>query len=331
MSILFKRKWTSTLIFSTLCLFNSQSFAESKLCEGVVNYHIKKDKSSVYGALNCKGSTNVGAFLKLWVPSFQKLYPSVTTSLSFKGSSDAILGLMDGSATIGATSRRIQKKEIQEFTTLKGYAPTEIKVSLDALAIYVNRLNTLSTITLEELDAIFSTQKKRGYSKSLETWEVLNANSKKINIYLFDKNSGTRSYFKKRVLLKGDYNKNNIVSEEFTTTAQVVQEVAKDVNGICFGSVGVQNFKVKALSLAKRKNFPIYAPSDENIKHGTYPLSRFFYIYLDVPPDKPIPTLLYEFCKFILSYEGQTIAVRAGGLSLSPKQIGIELSKMRRE
>ena len=327
---LFKKKKVH-LLFCFLFLGTAVSFAESKLCEGVVHYQAKKDKSSVYGALDCKGSTNVGAFLKKWVPAFQKLYPSVTSSLSFKGSSDGVKGLMDGTATIGAMSRKIKKKELEAFKALKGYTPTEIKVSLDALAIYVNRLNPMDTITLEELDGIFSTEKKRGYDKNLSTWKALNGSDEKINIYLFDTNSGTRSYFKKRVMLKANYNKENIVSEEYTTTKQVAQKVADDINGIAFGSVGVQNFKIKALSLAKRKNFPIYNPSDENIKHGSYPLSRFFYLYLDVPPDKPIPTLLYEFCKFILSHEGQTIAIRAGGLSLSPKQIGIELSKMRRE
>ena len=311
-------------------LLPMQSTADADLCNGVINYQVKKNNNSVYGALNCKGSTNVGAFLKVWVPKFKNIYPQITTSMEFKGSSDAIKGLIDGTATIGAMSRPIKKKELENFIQLKGYVPTEIKVSLDALAIYVNRLNSLETITLEELDAVFSTEHKRGYKEKMETWEQLTQKKEKINIYLFDKNSGTRSYFKKQVMLKADYNSNLIVSEKYTTTDEVVERVAEDLNGICFGSVGVQNFKVKALSLAKRKNFPIYAPSDENIKHGNYPLSRFFYIYLDVPPDKPIPTLLYEFCKYILSYEGQTIVVSSGGLSLSPKQIGIELSKMRR-
>jgi hypothetical protein len=41
--------------------------------------------------------------------------------------------------------------------------------------------------------------------------------------------------------------------------------------------------------------------------------------------------MFYEFCKFILSFEGQTIVIEAGGLALSPQQIGTELSKMRRE
>jgi phosphate transport system substrate-binding protein len=311
-------------------LLGIKSVANADLCQGIINYQVKKNNTSVYGALNCKGSTNVEVYLKVWVPKFQKLYPSVSSTMEFKGSSDAIEGLLDGSATIGAMSRPIKKEELENFKTQKGYVPTEIKVSLDALAIYVNRLNSLETITLEELDAIFSTEQKRGYKESIENWEALNGNKEKIHIYLFDKNSGTRSYFKKQVMFKGAYNKNNIVNDEYTTTKQVVSQVAKDVNGICFGSVGIQNFKVKALSLAKRKNFPIYTPSDENIKKGEYPLSRFFYIYLDVPPDKPIPTLLYEFCKFILSYEGQNIVINNGGLSLSPKQIGIELSKMRR-
>ena len=326
-----KSKKLRLILLGVNFLVTTQSFAESKLCQGVVKYQVKKDPKSIYGALDAQGSTNVGTLLNIWIPKFKKLYPSVTSSRSFKGSSDAINGLMDDTATIGAMSRPIKETEKEAFKKLKGYVPTEIKVSLDALAIYVNRLNKIESITLEELDAIFSKDRKREYPNSIETWKTLNGKDKKINIYLFDKNSGTRSYFRHQVMLKGTYNPNNIVSDEYTLTSQVVDAVASDKDGICFGSVGAKNFKVKTLALSKRTNYPVYQPSDHDIKHGDYPLTRFFYIYLDVPPDKPIPPVLYEFCKFILSYEGQTIAVQAGGLSLSPKQIGKELSKMRRD
>ena len=312
-------------------LLSVKSLANSKSLEGVIKYTPLKDRQSVYGLLNCKGSTNVENFLKIWVPQFQLIYPNVKSSFDFKGSGDGIDALMNDRANIGASSRPIKQKEIEAFKNLKGYAPTEIKVSLDALAIYVNRLNRLETITLEELDAIFSSDRKRGYPEAINSWVSLTDTTNKINIYLFDSNSGTRSYFRKQVMLKGDYNQKNIVSDKYTKTSEVVGEVAKDIDGICFGSVGVTNFKVKTLSLSKRKNYPTYYPSSKDIKNGNYPLTRFFYIYLDVPPDKPIPKLLYEFCKFVLSHKGQETVIREEGLSLSPKQIGIELAKMRRE
>ncbi|MCH9740699.1 MAG: PstS family phosphate ABC transporter substrate-binding protein [Epsilonproteobacteria bacterium] len=309
----------------------TKSSAETNLLEGIVNYKPKENRSTVHGSLNCKGSTNVGRLLKIWIPKFQKLYPHVQSTFDFKGSGDGIQALLNEQANIGAASRPIREREITAFKELKGYTPVEIKISLDAIAVYVNRLNKLETITLEELDAIFSVERKRAYPTAIDTWSSLTGADKKINIYLFDKNSGTRSYFRHQVMHRGHYNMKNIISDEYTKTNQVINQVANDRDGICFGSAGVNNFKVKTLSVSKRKHYPTYSPTFNEIKKRTYPLTRFFYLYMDVPPDRPIPKLLYEFCKFILSKDGQKEILRAEGIPLSPQQIGIELSKMRRE
>ena len=130
-------------------------------------------------------------------------------------------------------------------------------------------------------------------------------------------------------MLKEAYNQENIVSDNFVNNGELINKIANDYNSIGFASVDIQDFRVKRLSISKRKHYPVFAPNDKNIKNGNYPLTRFFYIYLDVPPDMPIPPLIYEFCKFVLSYDGQNIVLKNGGLPLSPKQIGIELSKIR--
>ncbi|MCK5855025.1 MAG: PstS family phosphate ABC transporter substrate-binding protein [Sulfurovaceae bacterium] len=324
---------TASIVLIMSLLISSKSFAETRLSEGIVKYKPITDNRMVYGSLECKGSTNVGKLLQAWVPEFKKLYPHVKSSFKFTGSGQGITGLMDGTANIGAASRAIKKSEFDAFKSLKGYGPTEVKVSLDALAIYVNRLNKIEEITIEELDAIFSTSRKQGYKQNIDNWKLVNNTNninKKINIYLFDKNSGTRSYFREKVMLKGDFNFKSIVSDEYTTVSQVVNQVAKDPYGICFGSVGSKNFKVKTLELSKKKQFPSFKPTIKNIVEKRYPLTRYFYLYLDVPAHKPLPKLLYEFCKFALSKNGQKEVLRAGGLPLSPKEIGIELAKIRR-
>ena len=56
-------------------LIPSISFAESKLSTGIINYKPKKDRKSIIGNLNCKGSTNVGAILKVWLSEFKKNIP----------------------------------------------------------------------------------------------------------------------------------------------------------------------------------------------------------------------------------------------------------------
>ena len=237
---------------------------------------------------------------------------------------------MTGTANIGASSRRIKLEERNKFKQTKGYEPTEIKVSIDALAIYVNRLNSIDSITIAELDAIFSNKQKQGYGESINRWNLLTGRNEKINIYLFNKHSGTRSFFKKKVILNDDFNSENVVNDQYLELPAVINTLAKDPYGICFGSAGATNFRVKTLALAKKKHFPSYKPSSINIENNNYPLTRFFYIYLDVPPHKPIPKLMYEFCKFILSKNGQEGLIEAGGFALNPKQIEIELSKIRR-
>jgi len=320
----------SAVVLLTSVLTLSESSAEAELLKGIIEYK-PLNKNMVYGTLNCKGSTNVEDLLRVWIPKFEKFYPEVRSQLDFQGSGQGIDALTEGIANISVSSRKIKKKELIAFEELKGYAPTEVKVSLDALAIYVNRLNKIDEITIEELDAIFSTSLKHGYPKPITSWNTLTNINRKINIYLFDKNSGTRSYFRSTVMLKGDFNKENIVNDKYTKLSEVINRVANDPDGIAFGSAGSKNFKVKTLLLAKRKHFPSYKPSAKNIKKGNYPLTRFFYIYLDVPPHKTIPRLLYEFCKYILSKDGQQGVIRAGGVPLSPKQIGIELSKIKRD
>ena len=70
------------LLFSTLLLLPFESFADSKLSNGVVEYKADKDIQSVEGTLNCKGSTNLAKFLEIWVPEFQKFYPHVKSTSS---------------------------------------------------------------------------------------------------------------------------------------------------------------------------------------------------------------------------------------------------------
>ncbi len=313
----------------TILLF-TVSYADNKLSTGIISYTPVEDKDSVYGVLKCKGSTRVGRLLNVWVPSFVEMYPHIQSELSFTGTGHGISSLIDGSANIAASSRKIKDLEMETFYKAKGYPPTEMKVSLDALALYVNRLNPTPSITLEQLDAIFSSTRRQGL-EAIVNWKQLGWEDKNITVHLFAKEAGARGFLQKHVLLGGEYTTQNVVNDKHLTALSVTDEIEKDKYSIGFGAIGIDNFKVKMLPIAKRERYPEYAPNTKNIKNEKYPLTRFLYIYMDVPPDKPIPKLLYEFCKFMLSKEGQTIVLKDGGVPLSPRLIGIELAKIQRE
>lgn len=321
--------------YLNLCLALSKvlllfGLLKTSLFAELMKYQTLKDNQSIYGTLHIKGSPLVENLSKEWLIKFEEQYPEVRSSMDFKNTTQGIKALMDGSANIAVASRKIHQKEIDTFKRRNGYVPTEIKVSLNALAIYVNRQNPIESLSIPQLDAIFSSTLKREYINKIENWKDITPIDNEVNVYLNDINSSTRAYFKKRVMLEGEFNANNLISDKYSQFSDVLNQVASDMNGICFGSIGSKDYKVKILSLSRKAYFPSYKPNVFNIQNEKYPLTRFFYIYLSIPKDKPIPKLFYEFCKYILSKEGQKAVTKIGGLTLSSKQVGIELAKIRR-
>ena len=64
--------------------------------------------------------------------------------------------------------------------------------------------------------------------------------------------------------------------------------------------------------LAKTEDYPFIEPTLENALAGRYPLGRTLYIYVAKRPGEPFPRVNAEFFKFVLSKEGQEVAVKAG-------------------
>ena len=56
----------------------------------------------------------------------------------------------------------MKAEEIDAFEKKYGYKPTAIGVAIDALAVYVHKDNPIKSLTLQQVDAIFSSTRKRG-------------------------------------------------------------------------------------------------------------------------------------------------------------------------
>jgi len=69
-------------------------------------------------------------------------------------------------------SRMMKSTEVDEFEKKYGYKPTEIRVAIDTLAVYVHKENPIASLTLSQLDGIFSSTLKRGGS-NIKTWDSL--------------------------------------------------------------------------------------------------------------------------------------------------------------
>ena len=66
----------------------------------------------------------------------------------------------------------------------------------------------------------------------------------------------------------------------------------------------------------------------ENVLDGAYPLGRFLFLYINKAPGKDLDPMVWEFCKFIFSKEGQEIVIKDGYMPVPYSVVEEELAKL---
>ena len=281
---------------------------------------VYKRVGGVAGNLNSIGSDTLNNLMTLWSESFRTIYPNVNVQVEGKGSSTAPPALAEGTAQLGPMSRAMKPGEIEAFEQRHGYKPTRIVVALDSLAVFVNKDNPIAALSLQQVDAIFSRNRRGGHLTNIVTWDQAGATGRwtRQPISLSGRNSasGTYGFFKDEALFKGDFKPT--VKEQPGSSA-VVQGITTDRAGIGYSGIGYQTSGVKAIALSKKTGAPAYAPTYENVLAGSYPLGRPLYIYVAKPPNAPLPPLVAEFLRFVLSRPGQQVVEKDGYLPLPEK------------
>ncbi|MCF6314243.1 MAG: phosphate ABC transporter substrate-binding protein [Verrucomicrobiales bacterium] len=267
--------------------------------------------SGITGNLNSIGSDTLNNLMTYWAEAFKAKYPNVNIQIEGKGSSTAPPALIEGTSQLGPMSRAMKAEELDAFEKKFGYKPTQIKVAIDALAVYTHKDNPIKGLTLKQVDSIFSSTYKQG-GEAIKKWGQVGMESEwrnmAISSYGRNSASGTYGYFKKVALKKGDYAPT--VKEQPGSSA-VVQGVASDLAGIGYSGIGYKTSGVNAIALGESKD-ELFEPSFENCLSGDYPMARFLYIYVNKKPGKPLDKLTLEFLKLVLAKEGQEIVVKDG-------------------
>lgn len=282
----------------------------------------------VSGNLNSIGSDTLNNLMTLWTEGFKKQYPGVRIQVEGKGSSTAPPALIASMAQLGPMSREMKPTEIDAFEAKFGYPPTQIRVAIDALAVYVNKDNPLEKLTLPEVDAVFSKTRACGGSTDISNWGQMGVSgswaAKPISMYGRNSASGTYGFFKTVALCDGDFK--DTVKEQ-PGSASVVQGITEDLLGMGYSGIGYRTSGVKTLQLAVKEGEPYYGTEAETVLSGDYPLSRFLYLYVNKKPGAPLGPLVQQFIAFILSRGGQEIVVKDGYLPLPAAVVAEEMAK----
>lgn len=268
--------------------------------------------SGVSGSLTSIGSDTLNNLMTLWAEGFRSHYPNVSIQIQGAGSGTAPPALVQGTAQFGPMSRPMRGTEIQNFEARYGYPPTPIRGAIDALAVFVHKDNPIECLSLQQLDAIFSSTRRGGADAPINTWGQAGLTGEWANrpIALYGRNSasGTYGYFKDVALFGGDYRPE---VREQPGSSTVIQGVASDITGIGYSGVGYGTADVKAVQI-RGQDGNCYAPTGEAAGSGDYPIARFLYIYVNKNPNQPLEPLRAEFIRFVYSKEGQQAVVRAG-------------------
>ena len=314
------------VIISLFMLLSGSLLAQAQVDPDLPDY---EKTSGVSGNLSSVGSDTLANLMTLWAEEFKRVYPNVNVQIQAAGSSTAPPALTEGTSNLGPMSRMMKDNEVQAFEQRNGYKPTPVAVAIDALAVFVHKDNPVEGLTLQQMDAIFSSTRTCGGAEDIVKWGQLGLPgawvSRGIQLYGRNSVSGTYGYFKEHALCKGDFK--NSVNEQ-PGSASVVQSVSSSLNGIGYSGIGYTTSSVRAVPLAREPGKAFVDATPDNAINGSYPLSRFLYVYVNKEPGKELDPITREFMTMVLSRSGQEVVVKDGYVPLPAKVAARELNKL---
>lgn len=267
------------------------------------------------GKVACIGASTTTNLIAREAAAFKQVYPAVTVEVTAGLTSIGPPALVAGLADVVPMSRPLLPAEIKAFRLKHGYAPTEIKVALDALAIYVEKRNPVAGLTLTQLDGIFSRTRLRG-GPAIDTWGGAGLSGewaeRPIGLYGYGPTDGVHQVFRERVMAGGEYRLSLLI---VPAGSLIVQDVAADPWAIGCASIFFASKRTRAVPLAGEDG-RFYAPTEANVRSLKYPLTRFVTVCVNKAPGRPLAPATAAFIRFLLSAEGQQIVAAGGNVRL---------------
>ncbi len=258
------------------------------------------------GSITVKGSDTLIVLAQKWAEVYMGEHKDVKIQVSGGGTGVGFAALQNQTTDLCDASRKAKSAEIANCVKVfNGKRPTEYKVALDGLSVYVNPENPVKELTLDQVKDIFTGKVKN--------WKAVGGADAPITVYSRENSSGTYEFFKEHVLKGSDFAAS---AQTQQGTALIVQSVVKDKNAIGYGGAAYGGSS-KLLAIKKDENSPAIVPNEETVVNGTYPIWRYLFVYLDPSKDKGE---IAAYLNWIRSDEGQKYTKEVGYYPL-PKNL----------
>jgi phosphate transport system substrate-binding protein len=261
--------------------------------------------SGVRADITVKGSDTLVILAQKWAEVYMTAKPGAKIQVTGGGTGTGFAALQNQTTDLCNASRKIKAKEIETCIKAFGKRPTEYKVAVDGLSIYVAADNPVKELSLPQLEGIFTGK--------IKNWKAVGGADAPITVYSRENSSGTYEFFKEHVLKGKDFASS---AQTMPGTAAVLQAVAKDKNGIGYGGAAY-GAGAKHLAVKADDSSPAIEPTEENVLGQKYPIWRYLFIYVNPALDKGD---IAAYLKWIRSDEGQKLVKEVGYFPL-PAQL----------
>jgi len=230
--------------------------------------------SAQAGNITVKGSDTLVILAQKWAETYMGKNSGTKIQVTGGGSGIGLAALQNKTTDLANASRQIKPKEIEACIKAFARRPTEYKVALDGLTVYVHAENPVKELDLEQLEKIFTGQ--------IKNWNEVGGPDARIVVYSRENSSGTYEFFKEKVLKGRDFVAS---AQTMPGTAAVLQAIANDKNAIGYGGAAY-GAGAKHLNIKKDASSPAIEPNEETVVGGTYPIWRYLYVYVNPALDK---------------------------------------------
>jgi phosphate transport system substrate-binding protein len=222
-----------------------------------------------------------------WRSEFNDEHPEIDIAVSGGGSGTGVKALIDGSADMANSSREIKQKEIDQAQEA-GATAVEHVVAYDGIAVIVHPSNPIAEISVSELSEIFSGR--------VTDWDGISAaGTGQIHVVCRDSASGTYESFKGLVVTLGGEDKRRDYADSAlkqTSNQGILALVAQAKGAIGYVGLGYLDESVTAVAVVPLDSEVAVPPTVENVKTGSYPISRALYVYTRGEPTGTVKTYL---------------------------------------
>lgn len=208
-------------------------------------------ETKLTGTVTLAGSTSMEKVCEALMEGFMEKYTGITVTTEYTGSGAGLESLNAGSVDIGNASRHVKEEEASK-------GATENVIALDGIAVIVDKDNTVTDLTSEQLASI--------YKREITNWSELGGSDEAIVVIGRESGSGTRDAFEELNKIKDQCQ----YAQELDSTGAVLAKVAATPGAIGYVSLDV----VDSTVVAEKING--VDATEANILNGTYALQRPF-------------------------------------------------------